>query len=70
MTWLSGVHQTPTTHNLPVHCEENKARPFPWKAEWVDIITGELEIVDPFTSNATPRLTKFEAGPPVGRTFP
>ena len=47
-----------------------KAKPFPWKAEWVDIITGELEIVDPFTSNATRRRTGFHAMPLVDDISP
>jgi len=47
-----------------------KAKPFPWKAEWVDIITGELQIVDPFTPNATRRRIGSEAMPPVDDISP
>ncbi len=47
-----------------------KAKPFPWKAEWVDIITGELQIIDPFTPNATRRRIGSEAMPPVDDISP
>ncbi len=47
-----------------------KAKPFRWKAEWVDIITGELEIVDPFTPNATRRRIGSQAMPPVDDISP
>jgi hypothetical protein len=41
-----------------------KAKPFPWNAEWVEIITGEMEIIDPFTPNATRRMIGGDAMPP------
>ena len=47
-----------------------KAKPFPWKAEWVDIITGELEIVNPFTPNATRRRIGSQAMPPFDDISP
>ena len=47
-----------------------KAKPFPWKAEWVDIVTGELEIVNPFTPNATRRRIGSQAMPPVDDISP
>ena len=42
-----------------------KAKPFPWKAEWVEIITGEMEIIDPFTPNATRRMIGGDTMPPA-----
>ena len=33
-----------------------KAKPFPWKSEWQEVLTWELEIVDPFTPNATRQM--------------
>ena len=53
-----------------MHCAENKAKPFPWKVTWDEVIKGELEIVNAFTPNATRRWIGFEVGPTVGRTFP
>ena len=47
-----------------------KAKPFQWKAEWVDIITGELEIVDPLTPNATRRRIGSQAMPSVDNISP
>ena len=46
-----------------------KAKPFPWGAEWDDVIAGELQIVNAFTPNATRRWIGFEVRPLVGRTF-
>ena len=40
-----------------------KAKPFKWKAEWDEYVTGELEIIDPFTPNATRRRIGFDALP-------
>jgi hypothetical protein len=40
-----------------------KAKPFKWKAEWNDVITGELEILNAFSSNATRRWINFEVKP-------
>jgi hypothetical protein len=37
-----------------------KAKPFRWKAEWDDIITGELEIVNPFSASARLRGISLE----------
>ena len=37
-----------------------KAKPFKWKAEWDDIITGELQIVNAFSANAWLRWISFE----------
>jgi hypothetical protein len=37
-----------------------KAKPFQWEAEWDDIITGELEIVNPFSTNAWLRGISLE----------
>jgi hypothetical protein len=37
-----------------------KAKPFQWRAEWDDIITGELEIVNPFSANAWLRGINLE----------
>jgi hypothetical protein len=48
-----------------VYCGESKAKPFKWAAEWDDVLTGELEIVDPFTPNATRRRIGFDAMPLV-----
>lgn len=40
-----------------------KAKSFPWSAEWRDVITGELQIVNAFTPNATRRWINFEVKP-------
>ena len=47
-----------------------KAKPFPWKAEWDDVITGELQIVNAFTPNATRRWIGFEVRPLSSQKFP
>jgi hypothetical protein len=57
------VHRSAKPHSFTVHYGESKAKPFSWKAEWVDIITGELQIIDPFTPNATRRWISFETNP-------
>ncbi len=41
-----------------------KAKPFPWKAEWDDVITWEIEIVDPSTPKARRRMIGFDQMPP------
>lgn len=40
-----------------------KAKPFLWEATWDDRITGELEILDPFTPKARLREIVFEVRP-------
>ena len=40
-----------------------KAKPFPWEAEWDDIITGELNVADPFTPEARLQEIVFEVRP-------
>ena len=40
-----------------------KAKPFNWKAEWDEYVTGELEILDPFTPKARLREIVFEVRP-------
>ena len=40
-----------------------KAKPFPWKAEWLEIFTGELEVVGANTPNARLRGLRFELRP-------
>ncbi len=47
-----------------------KAKPFPWKAEWNDVIAGELQIVNAFTPNATRRWIGFEVRPLSSQKFP
>ncbi len=47
-----------------------KAKPFPWNAEWNDVIAGELEIVNAFTPNATRRWIGFEVRPLSSQKFP
>ncbi len=47
-----------------------KAKPFPWKAEWDDVITGELQIVNAFTANATRRWIGFEVRPLSSQKLP
>ncbi len=42
-----------------------KAKPFKWKAEWIEILTGEMEIIDPFTPNATLRIIGGDTMPPA-----
>ncbi len=38
-----------------------KAKPFPWTAEWDELITGELLIVDSHSANPTRRRLGAEA---------
>jgi hypothetical protein len=38
-----------------------KAKPFKWTAEWDEYVTGELELIDPFTPNASRRRVGFDA---------
>jgi hypothetical protein len=40
-----------------------KAKPFLWEATWDDRITGELEVLDPFTPKARLREIVFEVRP-------
>ena len=40
-----------------------KAKPFSWGAEWDDVITGELQIVNAFSPNATRRWISFDVKP-------
>ena len=47
-----------------------KAKPFKWKAEWDDVITGELQIVNAFSPNATRRWIGFEVRPLSSQKFP
>jgi hypothetical protein len=55
--------------NAPFHDESlvlerhKKAKPFPWKAEWLEIFTGELEVVGAITPNARLRGLRFELRP-------
>ncbi len=41
-----------------------KAKTFPWKATWEDVLKWEVEIIDPFTDNATRRMIGFDTMPP------
>ena len=47
-----------------------KAKQFKWKAEWADVLTGRVQIQNPFTPIASRRGTSFEARPFVRSTFP
>ncbi len=47
-----------------------KAKPFPWRAEWDDVITGELQIENASTPNATRRWIGFEVRPLSSQKFP
>ena len=47
-----------------------KAKPFKWAAEWVDVLTGKVQIQSPFTPIASRRGTGFEARPLAGSVFP
>ncbi len=47
-----------------------KAKPFKWAAEWVDVLTGKVQIQNPFTPIASRRGTSFEARPLAGNVFP
>ena len=40
-----------------------KAKPFKWKAEWHEVLTGELLIVDGYSANPTRRGVRFEVRP-------
>jgi hypothetical protein len=41
-----------------------KAKTFPWKATWEDVLKWDVEIIDPFTDNATRRMIGFDTMPP------
>jgi hypothetical protein len=47
-----------------------KAKPFKWAAEWTDVLTGKVQIQNPFTPIASRRGTSFEARPLAGNVFP
>jgi hypothetical protein len=47
-----------------------KAKPFKWAAEWTDVLTGDVQIQNPFTPIASRRGTSFEARPLAGNVFP
>ena len=47
-----------------------KAKPFKWAAEWIDVLTGDVQIQNPFTPIASRRGTSFEARPLAGNVFP
>ncbi len=47
-----------------------KAKPFKWAAEWSDVLTGDVQIQNPFTPIASRRGTSFEARPLAGAVFP
>jgi hypothetical protein len=46
--------------SLHAHCEENKARPFTWTAEWRDEVSGVLQIENIFQPGAARRWVSFE----------
>jgi hypothetical protein len=48
----------------------NKAKTFPWKATWEDVLKWEVEIIDPFTDNATRRMIGFDTMPPAENVSP
>ena len=54
---------TPFYDESQVLERHKKAKPFPWEAKWDDRITGELEILDPFTPKARLREIVFEVRP-------
>jgi len=47
-----------------------KAKQFKWKAEWAEVLTGKVQILNPFTPIASRRGTSFEARPFVRSAFP
>lgn len=47
-----------------------KAKPFKWKAEWDEYVTGELEIIGSFTPKATRRRIGFDPLPLVDYISP
>jgi len=47
-----------------------KAKPFKWAAEWSDVLTGEVQIQNPFTPIASRRGTSFEARPLADTVLP
>ncbi len=47
-----------------------KAKPFKWKAEWQEVLTGELLIVDGYSANPTRRGIRFEVESLADNTFP
>ncbi len=65
------VPAAPAPRNLPEHCGESKAKPFEWTAEsdeiftaeWAEVLTGELQIENAFSPNATRRWIRFETNP-------
>ncbi len=47
-----------------------KAKPFKWAADWADVLTGDVQIQNPFTPIASRRGTSFEARPFVRNAYP
>ena len=47
-----------------------KAKTFPWKATWEDVLKWEVEIIDPFTDNATRRMIGFDTMLPAENVSP
>jgi hypothetical protein len=47
-----------------------KAKPFKWKAEWQEVLTGELLIENAYSANPTRRGISFEAESLAADTFP
>jgi hypothetical protein len=47
-----------------------KAKQFIWKAEWAEVLTGKVQIQNPFTPIASRRGTSFEARPFVRNAHP
>jgi hypothetical protein len=40
-----------------------KAKPFKWKAEWQEVLKGEILIVDSYSANPSRRGLRFEVTP-------
>ena len=55
---------TPFYDESQVLERHKNAKPFPWKATWEDVLKWEVEIIDPFTPNATRRMIGFDTMPP------
>lgn len=60
----------PFYHESRVLELHKKAKRFLWSAEWVEILTGEWEIIDPFTTTATRRMIGGDTLPPADEISP
>ncbi|MCH8998199.1 MAG: hypothetical protein IID48_08010 [Proteobacteria bacterium] len=62
--------ETPFYDESQILERHGKAKQFKWAAEWTDVLTGDVQIQNPFTPIASRRGTSFEARPLADNVFP